>query len=224
MELRVEARKGVALVVSTVPQPALRKPTVEAALVDIYVGYEGEDIGQARLVGTVAPGGKLVTDFNPDRDRNLRIYKIARSVEGVPDVAQLLDAESVLLEVNRVTEAPAINQATDATHTVASVGVAASRYTRRVRVEISENADMSSPTSDEVYDVDDYRIAIPITRTGANSAALTIYVRVTASGGSGFGAASTIQTITFANIGGSGGSTGSGGYPPGTILPIEHAE
>ncbi|MEO7508552.1 MAG: hypothetical protein ABIZ95_15020, partial [Pyrinomonadaceae bacterium] len=166
----------------------------------------------------------LVTDFNPDRDRDLRIYKIARSVEGVPDVAQLLDAESVLLEVNRVTEAPAINQAAAAAHTTATLGLAASPYTRKIRIVTSENSDMSDPVSDEIIEVTDNRIAISVTRSSAGSGTLAIYVQVYASGGNGFGPPSDIQTITFANIGGTGGSPGTGGGPIGPIVPIVHDE
>lgn len=197
--------------------------TERAAQVEIYLGYDGDPIGTAQLVGKTQPGTTLRFDFTPDRDRSLRFYAVARAASGRPDAAQLRDAVQATLAMNRVTEAPAINQATDATHTLASVGVAASRYTRRMKIEVDTDSGFPAPEVTEV-DVEDYRAAIPITRTGAGSGALTIYVRVSASGGNGYGPASDTQTVTFANNVGSGGTTGSGGYPPGAIIPVEHAE
>jgi hypothetical protein len=222
-ELRVEARAGVALVVSTEAQPLLRQAKVEAAVVQLYARYADEPVGTDQYLGAVMPGGTLVREYNPERDRDLVISKISHSIEGVPDVAQMLDAESVLLPINRMT-APELNQLTDADHTHVSLGVKHHLNAKTLRIEVSEHADMSGAEVGFREVPPGGIAALPLTRTSPGSGALTLYVRIAATAGTRYGPPSAIQTVTFADSLGSGGSGGSGGYPPGTIVPVEHAE
>src|SRR6185295_5165649 len=101
MELVVQAREGVSLSVSTAPQPMLRPARAEAAAVEIYVRYADQAVGTEKYLGAVRPGGTLTVEYNPDRDRDLVLAKIARSGRGVPDVGQMLDAEMLALPINR---------------------------------------------------------------------------------------------------------------------------
>lgn len=222
------ARQGDALFLSPLDQPAVRTPSLPAAIVDIYMGYVDEPFGKATLVGQITPGNTLIVPFNPERDRDVRFYKIVRSAEGIPDVSQMLDADTQVLEVNRVTEAPDVTQATNATNTTVVLSLPASRFVRTVRVETSPNADYSGSTITE-YTVDDTGSGL----TGAVPSSIliarppgplahTIYYRVSVSGGVGDTARFTPPvdgSITFATIGGSGGSGGTG-YPPGAIMPV----
>lgn len=222
LTLIVQARRGVSLSVATVPQPFRRRTTAETVAVEIWCGYDGEDPAKAQLLGTVAPGGALVREWNPDRDRNLRLYQRRFTVDGVPDVAQLLDADSIALPIKRVTEAPVLNQRTDATFTAVELGIELSRFTRRLRVEVSQNADMSDAEITDTPVTDKLPNTSPITRAPSGSGTETIYVRASVSAGGAFSPASDILTVTFANNSGSGGSGGSGGFGPGTHVEIEH--
>lgn len=227
-ELRVEARRGVALVVSTVPQPLLRTATEETAAVEIYVGYDGEDPAKAQLLGSVAPGGTLVREYNPDGDADLRLYQRRLTVTGVPDVAQLLDAESIKLEINRMT-APLLNQRNDATHTTVELGIVTTPRAKYLKVQRSIYADMGVVAEvnpeETIENIPALGVnSLPITRTAPTGSTLTLYVRAATAAGGDYGPWSPIQAITFANSGGSGGSGGDGGFGPGTHIEIEHDE
>jgi hypothetical protein len=221
--LILQAREGRTLSLSTVPQPMLRPVRAEAAAVQLFVRYAAEPVGTEKYLGAVQPGGTLTVEYNPDRDRDLVISQIPVSVDGVPAYGQMLDAESIALTVNRMT-APELNQFTDASHTDVSIGIKHHQNAKMLRVEVSEHADMSGALV-TFRDVPPGGLgALPIIRSSPGSGALTIYVRISASAGSGYGPPSEIRSVTFANNLGSGGSGGSGGYPPGAILPVEHAE
>lgn len=224
MELVVSTRRGIALSVGVTPQPFLRRATAETELVEVWVGYDGDDPAKAQLLGTVVPGSTLVREWNPDRDRDLRLYQRRLTGEGVPDVGQLHDAESVRLPIKRTTEAPALNLRTDAEHTTAEVGIKVSRHTRLLRVEVSEHADMSSAEVTDTTVGDKLPDVIPLSRTAPSAGTLTLYVRASVSAGGEFSPASDILAVTFADIGGSGGSMGTGGFGPLTHVEIEHEE
>ena len=218
MELRVEARPGVSLVVSVVPQPALRTPSIAAALVDIYVGYADDEFGKAEYLGSVAPGGEKAFDFNPDRDRDLRLYKISHTVEGIPDVAQMKDAESFLLEVDRTPDAPEISQGIAASNTLVLLNLVANRFVRIVRVAVSDNSDMSDAVETD-YDVAKPPDVLRLTRIAA-APTLDKYVTVSVSGGERFSPPSDPLMVTFADISGSGGSSGTGLGPSTDVILV----
>jgi hypothetical protein len=227
LSLVVQARRGVSLSVSTVPQPFLRTPTEETALVEFWIAYDGDDPSQAEKLGAVPPGALLVREYNPEQDKALRVWQRRLTVNGTPDVGQLLDAESIALPIKRTTEAPVLNQRTDADHTEVELGIEVSRYTRILRVEVSQDPDFD-PLLTEVTDTpvtDKLPNTIPVTRSGATSGALTIYVRASVSAGGEFSPVSDPPLeVVFANNVGAGGTSGSGGFGPGTHVEIEHTE
>lgn len=224
LTLIVQARRGVSLSVSTVPQPFLRRATEKTTAVEIWCGYDGEDPAKAQLLGSVTPGGTLVREWNPDHDRDLRLFQRRFTIEGIPDVAQLLDAESIALPIKRVSEAPVLNQRTDATFTSVELGIEVSRFTRILRVEVSQHADMSDTEVTDTPITDKLPNSLPITRVPSGGGTETIYVRASVSAGGAFSPVSDILTITFADSVGSGGSSGNGGFGPGTHVEIEHTE
>lgn len=220
MELRVEARLGVALAVSTVAQPLLRTATKETTLVEVWVGYDDENPNLAQMLGVVPPGGTLVREWNPDRDRNLRLYQRRLTDDGIPDVGQLLDAESVALPINRMVDTPTLVQPSNATHTKVYLAVPPNRYATQIRFRVSPNADMSGATETEVDAGNDLQGTVfEITRGTLGAGVQTRYVTVAYNAGSGYGPESAITTITFADIGGSGGSGGTS-LPPGALQPV----
>ena len=222
MQIFVEARRGLVIVLSTVAQPFYRKPTNEAAMVEVYRSYADEPPGNGVKIGEVMPGNTLTVEYSPENDRDVRISVRARDARGTYDREQLRDCDSVIVPIER-TAAPSLIQLEDATHTAATLGVVTNRFAKRMKVETSEVSDFSSGVITTEEDITPGNIAIPITRTGAGSGTLVLYTRVSISNGGEYGPPTTLS-FTFANLAGSGGSTGSGGYPPGAIVPVEHAE
>lgn len=224
--LIVQAREGHTLSVSTVPQPFLRKVNAEAAQVEIFVRYADEPVGTEQSLGTVMPGQTLVREYNPDRDRDLVISKIVRADDGTPDVGQMLDADSVALPINRITEAPELNQAEDSTWTDVVLGVKVGVYTRVLRVQISDDIGFTSPeTTDFEVTAGTLPDLVAVEVARITNDPLDRFFRVAASGGGGtFGPWSDILTVTFADNLGAGGSSGTGGFPPGGGVLLEHNE
>jgi hypothetical protein len=219
LELLLQPRPGVALVLATVPQPALRPARAPAAAVDIYLGYADDEFGRAQLLGTVRPGTTLVREYEPDRDRDLRLHQIPRAADGTPAVGQLLDADTVELPVNRMVDIPVIDQPYLAANTSIGLSIPRNRYARRVKVEVSPHSDMSAADVTEVDLTGDSQLSgIQLNRDPA-AGTLTRYVRVSFSAGGDYGPSSAIKTVTFADLGGSGGSGGSGAIP-GMLTPV----
>lgn len=206
---------GANLVLRDQSQPLYRLPvTQEAALVEVWMGFADEALGQAELLGTVAPGQTLVRDLNPDFDRDRRLYLVSRGVDGARDVSLLSEAVTTLLEMRREADAPVIGQVGGAATNLVVIGVDGyTRFARLRKVEVADDEAMETGLQTTIYDSASFVSKelpryVDITRT-AGSAALTKYVRVSHSSGAAYGQASNVLMITFANAGGSGGTSGA---------------
>jgi hypothetical protein len=114
-------------------------PSAPAAYARVWWSYEGEPASAARaLPGTFTPGGQFNFDFTPDRDRYVRLYVISYAADGTPSVSRLEDAQQVTVLFRRDTTAPVVGQVGDATADNVTVGVAISRFTRKVRLKVAE--------------------------------------------------------------------------------------
>jgi hypothetical protein len=101
-----------------------------------------------------------------------------------------------------------------------------SRFTRVLRVEVSQNPEFD-PLLTETTDTpvtDKLPNTIPLTRVALTTGTETLYVRASVSAGGEFSPVSDVLEVVFADSVGAGGTTGSGGFGPGTHVEIEHTE
>jgi hypothetical protein len=172
-------------------------------------------------------GSDFVMQHNPEIDQDLRVYIVSiGEVDGRRSDAQLRDAESKLISIQRETEPPIIGVSEDATQYLVVIGVGDfGRFARLRKVEVSNLADFSDPEQIQVTlynSANELRQELPrfvnITRESGDDA-LTQYVRVSHSSGGAYTEPSEVLEISFANSKGTGGS--SGGFDP---IPRGHFE
>jgi hypothetical protein len=210
--------RGASLVLRDQSQPAWQpEVSEEAATVEIYMGSASDLHGTGVLLGTILPGQTLRLDHNPDFDEDKKIYMVPVARDGTRSISQLSDAPSTLLEIRRENVEPTIGQVGGAQTNVVVVGVDGfTRYARFRKVEVADDEAMTTNLQTTVYESADFvnrelPRSIDVTRTGGTSAR-TVYVRISHSShaeASVYGPASDVLSVTFANSGGTGGSTGS---------------
>ncbi|HEY0545323.1 MAG TPA: hypothetical protein VGC91_08115 [Pyrinomonadaceae bacterium] len=223
--LILESIRGVHLVLGAAPQ---REVTQEPALAEVWVGGGGASdlYGTGQKLGLSQIGQTFAAQYPLELDRDLRVYLRSLGADGAADCSQLRDAVSKLVPIQRETEAPVIGQATNAQNLLVEVGVDGfTRFARFRKVEIADNAGMTTNLRTTIYDSADFVNKelprfINVTRASGSSA-LTQYVRVSHSSGGAYGAPSDVLAITFADAGGAGGSSGGFDPVPHGHQPIE---
>jgi len=122
-------------------------PEAPAATVDVYWTYDGETTSSAQFDGNYRLAGQTEGfNFTPDSDRDVRLYFVSRSSEGVPAFADLADAHQVVVPFNRSPAAPQVAQVGAATAEEVTIAVddpEHGRFIRKRRLTVSPNADMS---------------------------------------------------------------------------------
>jgi hypothetical protein len=117
---------------------------VEVEFFKRLLDADGRFTGAPISLGRYPSTGRIEIPNNPDEDKNVRIFAIAYSADGTPDVSSLEDAQQVTILVKRETDAPTIGQVGDATAENVTVGVSGyTRFARKRRVRIAESLDGS---------------------------------------------------------------------------------
>lgn len=216
--------RGIALVLRDQSQPLYRLPAdQEPVAVEVWRNFADEEVGaNAELIGVVQPGQTLTKEYNPDTDREYRFYLQSRGVDGARDTSVLSEAVSIVFSPQRENEAPIIGQVEAAENLLVQIGVDNfTRFARLRKVETADDEDFTVNVQTEIYDSADF-IAKELPRylnlnRPSGTGTLTTWVRVSHSSGAEYGPTSDPLEVTFANSGGTGGSTGS-------FSPIPHLD
>ena len=176
--------------------------------------YEGEPAAAARLIGTFAPGQAVSYPSNPLVDRNIILSTITISAQGIPSVRDIADAHETLVTFQRETEAPTLEQVGAATHTLITIAV--SGFTslaikRRVRTADDEAMTTNLAEFETVLPAGDtLPRLIYLDRDDPGTGTRDVWVRVSHSSGSAYGAENDAQMFTWADDTGAGGGEGDG--------------
>lgn len=202
----------------------------DSATIEIFMGFGDDPYNTARSVGTVIPGQTLILNHNPDLDHNLVFFGVGTSIDGTRDVSQLRDAIRADLTLQREDETPAIGQIGASAFQLVTIGIDNfTRFARFRKVEVAGDVGFTTKVEETIYDsVTFANKELPrffdVTRDASLSSALTRYVRVSHSSGGAYGPTSDPLLITFANSGGTGGSSGSFDPIPRGGFDIVHNE
>lgn len=122
---------------------------VQPAQVEVWQRATGEPPAAARLVGRYAPGQAGSFAYNPLEDRDIILSTITIAADGTRSVRELADATEETLTFQRETAAPVIGQVGDATMDQVTVGISATKLTRKRRIRIADaltgGGDLDSP-------------------------------------------------------------------------------
>jgi hypothetical protein len=157
MDLIAKASGGINIIGRAQALPRwYPEPESAPATVEVWWSYDDETFDQARFLGTFLPGQVGSLPYNPDADRDVRLYVLTRAADGTPSVSSLDDAVQATVLFRRETEAPVIGQVGEATTDEITVGVSGyTRFARKRRVRVSSSADMSAPL-ELLFDSSDY--------------------------------------------------------------------
>lgn len=207
---------GASLVAAVESAPLWQgEESVPAALVHIYRRGRDDAPTAAQLVGAFVPGQRVPLDFNPVTDRNVLFGAVSLSAENVPSVSRLDDAAWAEIPFQRETAAPALTQAGAATNDEITLVVTGySQFAVRRRVRVADDSAMTTNLIEQITTADAAGLpsVVVVSRTDGGTGTKTVYVRVSHSSSptGAFGAESPAAAFTFADSGGSGGTSGDG--------------
>jgi hypothetical protein len=200
--------------------PVYPNPTTVVAYVEIYWrARNADDPASAwKLADVISPTGVIEVEYDPATDKNVEVAPMPYSASGTPSYASIDDAFASIgqtLTHQRETLAPTVTQASAATNdTITLVVTGYSPYAVRRKVRVADNSGMTTNLTEEITTADANGLpsAVVLNRTDGGTGTKTIYVRVShsSSHAGAFGAESPAQGVTFANSGGTGGTTGDG--------------
>jgi hypothetical protein len=186
--------------------------TVEVSTFELWAGYADRPASEAWLVGRFRPGQQARIPWTPATDRNLRFYLVSVSASGTRDVITLEDAVQATLPIVRETETPEVSQVSASTHTQITLAIdnySIAAIKRKVRT--ADNSLMTSNLSEQVTEVP-LGQQLPrlhdLLRGDSGAGARTVYVRISHSSGGNYGPESAALAFTFADSGGTGGTSG----------------
>jgi hypothetical protein len=219
MDLIVEDSGGPNIVAREMALPEYYAPATVAAR-EVEVLYQliddaGALIGVPISLGRAAPTAAPVIPYNPTTDRRARVYVMPYGPDGTPGYSSLRDCPQFDVNFQRETDAPVVIQAGEATNdqiTLAVTGYTPFAVRRKLRV--ADDSAMTVNESEEITTADTGGLSniVVINRTDGGAGTKTIYVRVSHSSSltGAFGAESAAVAFTFADSGGTGGTTGDG--------------
>ena len=156
-DLIIKSSGGANIVIRPQAIPQWRPAaTTDPVSVEVWACEVGKPLSEAFKVGDFAPGSTGSIPYNPDTDRNLRLFTVSRSASGVPGVSRLEDGEKLVALFQRETAAPQVGQVGAATAEKITVGVDGfSRFARKRKLRTADNAAMND-ASVIIRDSDSY--------------------------------------------------------------------
>lgn len=220
MNLVLKHSGGANVVLRPQARPAwYPEERTRATYVEVWWRYEGEPAAAARMIGTFAPGQAVTYPSNPLVDRNIILSTVSISGRGVRSVRDIADAQETLLIVQRETVAPTLSLVGNATHTLLTLAVDGfSTLAIKRRVRVADNVGMTTGLVVSETVINPGKMlprVIYLDRTDSGTGTRTVYVAVAHSSGGDYGAESTPAAFTYANSGGTGGTSGGAGDPFG---------
>jgi len=187
------------------------------AIVEVYWRYSDEAQQASRLIGRYLPGQQGALAYTPTVDKNIVLSTIGISAGGVRSVRDLRDAAQFEIDYQRETAAPVVHQIGDSTNNQIQLEIDNySSFAIARRVRTADDSAMTINLAQTIISVNPGEIlsrVVYLLRPSPGTSTRDVWARVSHSsiGSAGpWGAESTAQMFTWANSGGSGGTTGTG--------------
>lgn len=213
--------------VNLVLEGAAPENYTESVSGEIFWRYKDEPDAEPTFLGEATAGGVLDVQFDFKDGRGIELFLISKTAFKSFSATRAVEGVKTTFNPNTETVIPFIYQASEPNN--ASVTVAVERYTdaakfRKIHVSLTSDFD-SAQESVQIAEHEPGQILNPrivITRNTNLTDAETKYVRVAhSSNGETYGEWSNPISVTFANSGGSGGTSPGTGQGGSWKLPLD---